>query len=305
MASNPGDNCDRGSGLDEVPPSYGEALSSGLVQGNTTVTGIDYNLPRSLSFGSDLNIDDGRVNLNADSRFFRTLSRFVPDLKVVPGSGSDEAGPSTPAPPPGYQEDEIGLLKGSSRQWAVRLNVVIQIVGSRGDIQPFVALGSELQKWGHRVRLATHSVFEQFILDSGLEFFPIGGNPSELMAYMVKNPGLIPSMKSLQVKEIKKKRNMVAEMLDGCWRSCIDPDPKTKSPFVADAIIANPPSFAHVHCAEALGIPVHLMFTMPWSATRAFPHPLANVAAPTSQSRSDGVLNFISYTMVEWMTWQG
>ncbi len=32
-------------------------------------------------------------------------------------------------------------------------------------------------------------------------------------------------------------------------------------PFVADAIIANPPSFAHIHCAERLGIPLHLMFT--------------------------------------------
>lgn len=32
-------------------------------------------------------------------------------------------------------------------------------------------------------------------------------------------------------------------------------------PFIADAIIANPPSFGHVHCAEKLGIPLHLMFT--------------------------------------------
>jgi hypothetical protein len=31
--------------------------------------------------------------------------------------------------------------------------------------------------------------------------------------------------------------------------------------FVADAIIANPPSFAHVHIAEKLGIPLHMMFT--------------------------------------------
>ena len=36
--------------------------------------------------------------------------------------------------------------------------------------------------------------------------------------------------------------------------------PKAK-PFVAHAIIANPPSFAHIHCAEKLGIPLHIMFT--------------------------------------------
>lgn len=34
-----------------------------------------------------------------------------------------------------------------------------------------------------------------------------------------------------------------------------------KKPFVADAIIANPPSFGHIHCAEKLGIPLHMMFT--------------------------------------------
>ena len=62
------------------------------------------------------------------------------------------------------------------------MSIVIQIVGSRGDVQPFVALGNELQKSGHRVRLATHQVFEKFVHDAGLEFFPIGGDPADLMA---------------------------------------------------------------------------------------------------------------------------
>lgn len=68
---------------------------------------------------------------------------------------------------------------------------------------------------------------------------------------------------------------MMASMLDGCWRSSIsiENDDTTQEPFVADAIIADPPSFAHVHCAQALSIPVHLMFTVPWTSTMAFPHP--------------------------------
>lgn len=175
-------------------------------------------------------------------------------------------------------------------------------MGSRGDVQPFIALGNELQKYGHRVRIATHNTFEEFVLKHGLEFYPIGGDPEELMAYMVKNPGLIPSMKSLKQGEIQRKRLMVAEMLQGCWNSCIEPDPKSGAPFVADAIIANPPSFAHVHCAQALGIPVHLMFTMPWSNTRAFPHPLANLK---HAGKDLTTANYISYSVVEWMTWQG
>ncbi|KAH8894214.1 sterol glucosyltransferase [Thozetella sp. PMI_491] len=186
----------------------------------------------------------------------------------------------------------------------MRLNVVIQVVGSRGDVQPFIALGNELQTHGHRVRLATHDVFADFVRSSGLEFFPVGGDPAELMAYMVKNPGLIPSVKSLRAGDIQKKRRMVADMLKGFWASCIDADPLTETPFVADAIIANPPSFAHIHCAQALGVPLHLMFTMPWSSTRMFSHPLANVDIKGSLIEKE-TANYVSYGVVEWMTWQG
>lgn len=82
------------------------------------------------------------------------------------------------------------------------LNIVIQIVGSRGDVQPLVALGAALKKDDHRVRIATHDVFVGFVHEAGLEFHPIGGDPPELMAFMVKNPGLIPQMKTLRDGEI-------------------------------------------------------------------------------------------------------
>jgi hypothetical protein len=156
---------------------------------------------------------------------------------------------------------------------------VIQIVGSRGDVQPFVALGQILKKeYGHRVRLATHPTFREFVEENGLEFFSIGGDPSQLMAFMVKNPGLMPGFDSLRNGDVRQRRREVAEILAGCWRSCFESGDGTGTPisdlnldasllmceakpFVADAIIANPPSFAHIHCAEKLGIPLHLMFT--------------------------------------------
>jgi sterol 3beta-glucosyltransferase len=119
---------------------------------------------------------------------------------------------------------------------------------------------------------------------------------------MVKNPGIIPKFATIRAGDISKKRKMISEMLKGCWRSCIDPDPSTGAPFVAEAIIANPPSFAHMHCAQAMGIPVHLMFTMPWTATRAFPHPLANVQLADTDPKTT---NFLSYGLVDMMTWQG
>jgi UDP:flavonoid glycosyltransferase YjiC (YdhE family) len=196
-----------------------------------------------------------------------------------------------------------------------RLNIVIIVIGSRGDIQPFLKVGNILHKeYGHRVRIATHPAFKEFVENDGaLEFFSVGGDPSELMAFMVKNPGLIPSIETIKAGEIAKRREQMAEMFEGMWRACINAsDDETnkgnmkmmgmKDPFVADAIIANPPSFAHIHIAERLGIPLHLMFTFPYTPTTAFPHPLANIQ---STNVDHAYANFMSYPLVELMTWQG
>lgn len=270
------------------PPSY-EEIAHGIevpaeVKGSATPQ-CSLTVPAR----ADLLPDDGRIDVDLESRAARTLSRFI-------------------LQPPKYLPNAVPDYTTLNGDWKLPLNIVVQVVGSRGDVQPFIALGNELQKHGHRVRLATHNVFEDFVRKSGLEFYPIGGDPTELMAYMVKNPGLIPNMKSLRGGDIQKKRVMVKEMLEGCWLSCIEPDTKTQEPFVADAIIANPPSFAHIHCAEALGIPVHLMFTMPWTSTKAFPHPLANIKCSSVKKCSSidkPTSNFLSYGIVEWLTWQG
>lgn len=190
---------------------------------------------------------------------------------------------SQQAPPPYVPP---GLGEGPDGAKPPRLNIVIQIVGSRGDVQPFVALGKTLKEtYGHRIRIATHPNFKDFVEENDLEFFNIGGDPAELMAFMVKYPGLMPGFDAVTSGEVSKRRKGIEEMLLGCWRSCIEtgdgfgPPPKSHSanelidfaqeipvptdhePFVADAIIANPPSFAHIHVAEKLGIPLHMMFT--------------------------------------------
>jgi hypothetical protein len=110
---------------------------------------------------------------------------------------------------------------------------------------------------------------------------------------MVKNTGIIPKMSTITGGEIGRKREMIADMLHGSV---------TQAPFVADAIIANPPGFAHIHCAQALGVPLHMMFTMPRSPTREFPHPLANI----KDTGADASLTYyLSYSMVELFTWSG
>ncbi|KAI0106144.1 glycosyltransferase family 1 protein [Hypoxylon sp. NC0597] len=203
----------------------------------------------------------------------------------------------------------------SEKRKRPKLNIVIMVIGSRGDAQPFLKIGKVLkEEYGHRVRIATHPAFRDFVeKDSGLEFFSVGGDPSELMAFMVKNPGMIPTLETVKAGDIGRRRAAMAEMFEGFWRACINATDNEKDvrnikmmgamdPFVADAIIANPPSFAHIHCAEALGIPLHLMFTFPYTPTQAFPHPLASI----KKSNVDpGYTNFISYPLVEMMVWQG
>ncbi len=50
------------------------------------------------------------------------------------------------------------------------MRLTIPTTGSRGDVQPYVALGLGLQAAGHRVRLATHADFESFVRGYGLDF---------------------------------------------------------------------------------------------------------------------------------------
>ncbi|KAK6937675.1 Glycosyltransferase family 28, N-terminal domain [Dillenia turbinata] len=71
-------------------------------------------------------------------------------------------------------------LDAADLQYIPPLQIVMLIVGTRGDVQPFIAIGKRLQEFGHRVRLATHSNFKEFVLTAGLEFFPLGGDPKVL-----------------------------------------------------------------------------------------------------------------------------
>jgi sterol 3beta-glucosyltransferase len=47
------------------------------------------------------------------------------------------------------------------------------------------------------VRIATHETFSKFVTDAGLEFFSIGGNPQDLMSYMVKSQDIDIHFKTL------------------------------------------------------------------------------------------------------------
>jgi len=258
--------------------------------------------------------DDGRVNIHLRDKA-SALTKYLEKRSRHP-RGHPQIGEDLTPNNREYENNFQSVLGKYAN--CPRLNIAIHIVGSRGDVQPFIAIGKVLMKepYNHRVRLCTHPVFKDFVEENGLEFFSIGGDPAALMAYMVKNPGLMPGMESLRSGDVGAQRASIAEIIEGCWRGCIEPgDGMGQKPdekytreeeidrlFIADAIIANPPSYGHIHCAEKLGIPLHMMFTMPWSPTQHFPHPLASL----DRNESDpGFANYISYTMMELLAWQG
>ncbi|KAH8823201.1 hypothetical protein DL96DRAFT_1616914 [Flagelloscypha sp. PMI_526] len=270
----------------ELPPDYLPDARTDATSGKDKKLGRrnSYNYAQWTSHGSGLRssvqiTNDGRLALSLD------LRKGLPDLPEVGA--------------PVVVEDAV-----DTEAWAKppSMQIVIFLVGSRGDIQPYIALGKLLKADGHRVRIATHETFRTFVHEHGLEFFCIGGNPHDLMSYMVKNPGLMPGMESLRNGDIGRKRKMLKEMIYGCWDSCYSPDETTIAQFAADVIISNPPAFAHVHCAEALGIPLQMSFTMPWSSTTSFQHPLVQVS---NSNAGKGLTNTLSFALAEILTWQG
>ncbi|KAH8892922.1 UDP-Glycosyltransferase/glycogen phosphorylase [Thozetella sp. PMI_491] len=248
---------------------------------------------------------DGRttVQIHANPQ---ALATWIDKFLTTFGDGKDGTSRKSRDGFPGHEPDAP----------VPRLNIAIHIVGSRGDVQPFIPIAQLLSQppYGHRVRICTHAVFKDFVESNGVEFFSIGGDPEALMAYMVKNPGLLPSRESFKAGDIGKRRREMAEIMEGVWRSCIEAGDgigprvtaadaeSTSDLFIADAIIANPPSMAHIHCAEKLGVPLHMVFTMPWSPTRSFHHPLASMQYKDAEP---SVANYMSFVMMELLTWQG
>ncbi|XP_059631590.1 sterol 3-beta-glucosyltransferase UGT80B1 [Cornus florida] len=173
------------------------------------------------------------------------------------------------------------------------LKITMLIVGTRGDVQPFLAIAKRLQEFGHHVRLATHANFRTFVKAAGIDFYPLGGDPRVLAGYMARNKGFIPSSPG----EISIQRKQLKAIIESLLPACTEADMETGEPFRTQAIIANPPAYGHAHVAEALGVPLHIFFTMPWTPTYEFPHPLARVP------QSAGY--WLSYIVVDLLIWWG
>lgn len=170
---------------------------------------------------------------------------------------------------------------------SVPYNFVLLTIGSRGDVQPYIALGKELLKEGHNVTIATHSEFEGWIRKHGLKFKVIAGNPAELMSLMVSHGSVSVGF----IKEAASKfRGWILELLHTSWEACQG----------CDIIIESPSAMCGIHIAEALGVPYMRAFTMPWTKTKAYPH-----AFIVPDQKRGGSYNYLTHVMFETVLWKG
>lgn len=169
---------------------------------------------------------------------------------------------------------------------AQSMKITCLTIGSRGDVQPYIALCKKLLEDGHRPRIATHLEFKSWIEGHGIEFAYVGGDPGELMRLCIQNGTFTWQF----LKEANAKmRGWLDDLLVTAWQACQG----------SDLLIESPSAMAGIHIAEALGIPYFRAFTMPWTRTRAYPH-----AFIMPGQKMGGAYNYVTYVMFDNVFWK-
>lgn len=143
------------------------------------------------------------------------------------------------------------------------MRVVIQALGSRGDVQPFLALGQRLRRAGHDVRLVTSQEFARVVEQAGLAFAPLRIDFKEIMAQQAGQDAIGSLLGA--VRAAREVKPLMRVVLDDAWSASTG----------AELLIYHPKILAGPHIAEKLGIPALIALPIPaLSPTAAFPTPL-------------------------------
>jgi UDP:flavonoid glycosyltransferase YjiC (YdhE family) len=169
------------------------------------------------------------------------------------------------------------------------MRIVIIAPGSRGDVQPYLELGSGLQNAGHFIRLVTHSNFESLVRSYGIEFWSFGNDvqgaveSSEMRALTEKGNFLL-----LMAKMAQEARREALRFAEGGLSAAQG----------MDLVLAGIGGiFIGTAIAEKLGIPLVQAYVFPFTPTRDF----SSVLTPTLPA----ALNRISHHLARQLMWQG
>ena len=155
------------------------------------------------------------------------------------------------------------------------MKVAILTLGTRGDVQPFVALGTGLREAGNEVTLVTGKGFDELVTGRGLRYVALDLDLLDL----VQSPEGKAAMRSARgaLRLLRQLMPAWRQMLVDEWEAARD----------ADAVVYHPKAFGGSHIAEALDGPGFLALPVPaLSPTRAFPTPvlpLPNMGGPLNR----------------------
>jgi sterol 3beta-glucosyltransferase len=148
--------------------------------------------------------------------------------------------------------------------------VVIFAAGSRGDVQPCVALGRALTRQGDAVRLLASDRYQQLINAAGLQFHSLPADPSEI----------IESPEGQEL--LAGRRNPVAFIrgLDRIMRPLFSRllAQTQAGAEGADLVLAPTLGLLGVHLSQYLRVPHAIIHFQPSQPTGAFPHPFTPAA---------------------------
>jgi sterol 3beta-glucosyltransferase len=150
------------------------------------------------------------------------------------------------------------------------VKVLIMTLGTRGDVQPFLALARGLAAAGHDAVLAAPRRFDEFVRNHDVRFAGIDDGPLRLMdgggavREDVATGGL-----GKRLALARQMPAMFARTLEDCWTVASD------GPGAgADVVVHNGQVMAGQHVAERLGRPAVLALPLPmYVPTREFPWP--------------------------------
>ncbi len=171
------------------------------------------------------------------------------------------------------------------------MRVMIIAVGSRGDCQPYVALGCGLARAGHVVTVASHENFRELVTRRGLSFSPIVGDPQAILDSA--DPWLatgrpwdaIPAARAL-AREVWP---LFGDLANDYWRV-------TQG---SEFLIYSPVAGAAWSVAERLGIPAVQALLQPLHRTRSFPM----IRVPTRPPLG-GAFNAATHDLTQDLVWR-
>ncbi len=173
------------------------------------------------------------------------------------------------------------------------MEVALVTAGSRGDVEPFLALGEALAARGHAVRLLAPEGFGALFTGSPVRYRPVGPDPRLALEKAQLSRIFHAGNRGLAfVRELIRAYERAAPtFLEGM-------DRELKG---AELVVFGSLGFPAWHWAEAHGVPAVPAFLQPLLPTRAFPAPIGPWPAALSRI---GAFNRLTYRLAELFAWQ-